>query len=174
VNRVLAVDKWLRKGFRILVTEPVMRRSVGAGKSHGKLGFVALNYPPQRWYYLLRNEVSLVREYLLPEPHWAVVTVISRIQKTIAMVLFEDRRLAKPRYAATGFTDGVLGRFTQPSCLSTRQATSEEQPPQPGGLPALTTPSHSGTELQVSVTVDSKSRRGNGGQRRSCASAWLW
>jgi rhamnosyltransferase len=102
------------KGFRILATgRPVMRHTVGTGKSHGRFGFITLNHPPQRWYYLIRNEMSLVREYVVREPHWAFITVVSRIQRTLAMVLFEEDRFAKLRYAAAGFVDGVLGRFGQ-------------------------------------------------------------
>lgn len=101
------------KGFRIVATgRAVMRHSVGTGKTHGRLlGVVSLNHPPQRWYYFLRNEVGLIREYCLREPHWALVTFVSRARKTLAMMILEKDRLAKLRYAAAGFADGVRGRY---------------------------------------------------------------
>jgi rhamnosyltransferase len=101
------------KGFRVLATKlPLMQHAVGVGSIHGKLGLITYNHSPERWYYMLRNEVSLVRRYLWREPRWALVTVTCRLRSLLLMLLLESHRIAKLRNAAIGFLDGAQGRFT--------------------------------------------------------------
>jgi rhamnosyltransferase len=100
-----------REGFAVLATRrPVMRHTVGRGRRH-RLGIITHDHSPERWYYMLRNEVALVRDYLWREPRWTAITIHSRIRSLVFMLVFEAERGAKLRRAAAGFRDGLAGRF---------------------------------------------------------------
>ncbi len=68
-------------------------------------------HPPQRWYYIARNRIPMLREYGLRVPHWLVYELVATVYTTLRMLLFEDRRLAKLRAIACGTLDGILGRM---------------------------------------------------------------
>jgi rhamnosyltransferase len=103
------------RGFHVLATRrAVMRHTVGAARVHAPTGLVTRNAAPERWYFMVRNEVILIRDYLFREPHWAFVAAISRLQALLVMLCFEDRRLAKLRFAGRGLVDGIRGRFLGP------------------------------------------------------------
>jgi len=102
-----------KMGYRVISTcKPVMLHSVGATTIHRLLWKKpgTSNHAPFRRYYMTRNHVILIKEYLAVEPRWVFDTVHWRLKSLVLMCLFEDRRLEKIRYVLKGFFHGVLGR----------------------------------------------------------------
>jgi len=101
-------------GFKVvLAREPLMQHAIGAATLH-KLPWKMTgtsNHAPARRYYMTRNHLVLVREYLRKEPVWAFSTLYSRLKSTVLMCLFEKDRVCKLKYTATGAFDGVLSKF---------------------------------------------------------------
>jgi len=101
-------------GFKVvLAREPLMQHTIGVATMH-KLPWKTTgtsNHSPARRYYMTRNHLVLVREYLRNEPVWAFSTLYSRLKSTVLMCLFEKDRVCKLKYTATGAFDGVLSKF---------------------------------------------------------------
>lgn len=101
-------------GFKVvLAREPLMQHTIGAATLH-KLPWKTTgtsNHSPARRYYMTRNHLVLVREYLPQEPVWAFSTLYSRLKSTVLMCLFEKDRVCKLKYTAIGAFDGMLSKF---------------------------------------------------------------
>jgi len=102
------------RGFKIvLACRPLMQHTIGATSMH-RLPWKSTgtsNHSPVRRYYMTRNHIALVREYLRSEPKWALATLYSRLKSTILMCLFEGNRFRKLSYTAIGVLDGLLSNF---------------------------------------------------------------
>ena len=101
-------------GFKIVeILEPIMTHSIGNPKPIRLLWLKGRtsNHRPWRWYYMVRNNVVLVREYFWRDPMWALLATLSCIQGFALALLFEKARLLKVKYAMLGFCDGLAGRF---------------------------------------------------------------
>lgn len=102
------------RGFKIILArKPVMEHSIGATTMH-KLRWKTTgtsNHAAIRRYYMTRNHLVLVREYLQREPMWALSTLYSRLKSTILMCLFEENRPRKLGYTAMGVIDGLSSNF---------------------------------------------------------------
>src|SRR6267154_990094 len=101
-------------GFRIVMTrKPVMDHALGASTMHTlpwkRTG--TSNHLPVRRYYMTRNHIVLVREYLRKEPVWAISTLYSRLKSTILICLFEKNKFRKLGFTAMGIFDGILSNF---------------------------------------------------------------
>ncbi len=99
-----------RKGYRVISTcRPVMLHSVGASTLHRLLWkrTGVTNHSPFRRYYMTRNHLILMREYLLVEPRWVFDTAYSRMKGLVLMCLFERERPAKIRNVLMGFLHGI-------------------------------------------------------------------
>lgn len=97
----------------IKVTTPVMQHRIGNPQCH-QLPWAkreSSHHCAWRWYYMNRNHAFLVREYLWKEPVWVLKAVYSRIRLTTLMLLWEESRLSKLKYALIGLFDGAMGRF---------------------------------------------------------------
>ena len=99
------------RGFKVvLARRPLMKHPIGATTMHSlfwkRTG--TSNHLSVRRYYMTRNHVVLVREYLRKEPRWALATLYSRLKSTILMCLFEENRFSKLGYTAMGFLDGLF------------------------------------------------------------------
>ncbi|MHB8615349.1 MAG: glycosyltransferase family 2 protein [Candidatus Acidiferrales bacterium] len=101
-------------GFKVVLARaPLMQHTIGAATMH-KLPWKTTgtsNHSPTRRYYMTRNHLVLVREYLRKEPVWAFSTLYSRLKSTVLMCLFEKDRVYKLKYTATGAFDGVFSKF---------------------------------------------------------------
>ena len=69
------------------------------------------NHAPLRRYYMTRNRVVLLREYLFKEPAWVLRTAFAHLKSTILLCLFEQNKLPKLRYTAIGLLDGIFCNF---------------------------------------------------------------
>jgi rhamnosyltransferase len=101
-------------GFRIIVTrKPLMDHALGATTMH-RLPWKRTgtsNHLPVRRYYMTRNLIVLVREYLRKEPVWAMSTLYSRLKSTILICLFEKNKFRKLGFTAIGIIDGLFSNF---------------------------------------------------------------
>ena len=100
-----------RRGYKVISTcRPVMLHSVGAATLHRLLWkrTGTTNHSPFRRYYMTRNHIILIREYLAAEPKWVYDTAYSRIKSLVLMCLFEKQRPAKIRNVLRGFFHGVF------------------------------------------------------------------
>lgn len=91
----------LRKnGFKIIVAcQAQMKHSVGEGaKMRSFFGrkFLVTNHSPERCYYMTRNGLILVKEYLFREPHWALRRIVWYFfVKPGLIIFFEGNKLQK-------------------------------------------------------------------------------
>jgi rhamnosyltransferase len=101
-------------GFEIIeVTQPVMQHFIGHATAH-RLLFAETetsNHAPWRWYYMTRNHMALVREYLWKDPAWVLKAVDKRIRRILLMLFFEKSRIMKMKYLTIGLYDDIRGRF---------------------------------------------------------------
>lgn len=102
------------KGFEILeILEPIMTHSIGNPKPvplpwlRGRTA----NHQPWRWYYMIRNNVVLIREYFWREPLWAVQAAFSQFYALTLALLFDNARRLRLKYAILGLCDGLSRRF---------------------------------------------------------------
>jgi rhamnosyltransferase len=104
------------RGFRIvLALKPLMEHSIGATSIH-RLPWKTTgtsNHPPLRRYYMARNHLTLLREYVFTEPAWVCSSLYSFLKSTILMCLFEEEKMPKLKYSATGVVEGLFSTFTR-------------------------------------------------------------
>jgi rhamnosyltransferase len=108
------------KGYKVmLIKEPLMRHNIGAAGPHRILGrtTASSNHSPARRYFMMRNNVVVIREYIFIDPVWATASVIIRLKSLILMCLFENQRLLKAKYTLLGLIDGLFNKFGRPICL---------------------------------------------------------
>lgn len=96
-------------GYRVLLAvAPLLEHAMGNRRiERPVLGLPVLthNYPPFRWYYIVRNRVGVALEYAREEPAWAAAR-IARLGLTLAVTLaFEPGRREKARCMALGAWD---------------------------------------------------------------------
>lgn len=99
------------KGYKILLTrKETMKHSFGAATMHKFLWRRAgtSNHSPIRRYYMTRNHIVLIKEYLTKEPGWVIDTVITRFKSLILMVLFEKKRFIKLKAMLKGLIHGLF------------------------------------------------------------------
>ncbi|HWY43215.1 MAG TPA: glycosyltransferase family 2 protein [Candidatus Sulfotelmatobacter sp.] len=97
-------------GFRIIVTrKPLMDHALGATTMHRLLWkrTGTSNHLPVRRYYMARNHVVLMREYIFREPLWVLRMVYSLLKSGILFLLFEQNRILKLKCSAMGLFDGL-------------------------------------------------------------------
>jgi len=102
------------RGLRIIIAcKPLLEHSIGAVTWH-KLPWKMTgtsNHSPIRRYYMTRNRLVLVREYLLKEPAWTLTVLYWHLKSTILMCLFEKDVMTKLWYTALGVVDGAASNF---------------------------------------------------------------
>ena len=107
-----------KKGYLVLINKSaLMEHTIGAESLHKflwrKTG--TSNHSPLRRYYMMRNHLYLVQEYLGVETVWVLKTVYSRMKMMILMLLFEDNRWVKLKHCLVGIQHGfkkILGKKT--------------------------------------------------------------
>jgi len=93
------------KGYRVVVArEALMEHSLGVFARTKVLGkpIAYSEQAPARKYYRTRNQLVLIREYLVREPRWALDLVRCLSRDTARMLLFERSRLRKTAAVALG------------------------------------------------------------------------
>ncbi len=103
------------RGLRIIKTrKPLMSHAIGAYTQHRLFGKQkwTTNHPPDRRYYISRNDTVMLREYgNYPLGLWWLKSLRRRLQLCKRIVLYEDRKAAKVMAVAQGWWDGVFGNM---------------------------------------------------------------
>ncbi len=103
-------------GFKVIVTrKPTMEHQIGRTIMHRVLWRVSgtSNHPPSRRYFMARNRIVLMREYLFKEPTWAMKVVYSHLKSTILCCLFEQSKWQKLKYTGLGVFDGISSNYSR-------------------------------------------------------------
>lgn len=102
------------RGYRIIqAREVAMSHALGDSRIHhtpwGET--VTTHHSPQRRYYMVRNHLTLAREYALREPRWVLGSLAARLATESKVLLLESGRGRKVAAIARGLVDGLRGRL---------------------------------------------------------------
>jgi rhamnosyltransferase len=102
------------RGYRVLLTlEPLLVHSMGNRKLKRVLPGVAVetvNYAPFRWYFMVRNRLTVVKEYARREPIWALARAARLAIQCATTLALETNRLEKARCIGLGAIDFATKR----------------------------------------------------------------
>ena len=101
-------------GYRIAVAcKAVLHHRLGARRHASLVGldFYPTFHSPERWYYMGRNRIPMIRMYAWRFPHWFTYEAVASIHGFLRMLAFEDRRREKLIAVWKGTIDGLLGRL---------------------------------------------------------------
>jgi rhamnosyltransferase len=104
----------LSQGYKIIVACQARIDHVLGRRRKVKLGrfaFYPTFHPPDRWYYMSRNRIPMIRMYAVHFPHWFIYEVVATAFNFLRMMLTEDQRLSKLRAVWQGTLDGLRGRM---------------------------------------------------------------
>jgi rhamnosyltransferase len=101
------------RGFHVVLsTKPVMQHGIGYLTEHRllwkKVG--TSNHDAKRQYFMSRNSVILLKEYLTTEPRWMLGYLWDWLKSIVVVCLFEDGRASKMTNIFRGCWDGLSGR----------------------------------------------------------------
>jgi rhamnosyltransferase len=68
-------------------------------------------HSPQRWYFIGRNRIPMLRRYALRFPHWLLYELVASFYVLVKMLLFETQRGPKLHALLLGTLDGIRGRM---------------------------------------------------------------
>jgi rhamnosyltransferase len=100
-------------GYRVVLTrEPLMTHQTGSSRllSVGGREVIALNYPPWRSYYIVRNGLVIAKEHWRDDPRWALRRAHVVLKRIVVTLCFEEERALKLKYILQGVGDGLRGR----------------------------------------------------------------
>lgn len=100
-------------GFRVMIThKPLMEHSIGDATEHRFPWQTPLtyNHSPLRQYFIARNTIMLVHEYILKEPKWILAELWIRAKSILKLCFFEKERSSKLQHIFRGIRDGILRR----------------------------------------------------------------
>lgn len=103
-----------KHGFQILIScLPVMRHSIGVHvENAGWLRrFLSFNHSPVRKYFIARNTVVTVKEYMLQEPTWSLRQAWRLLSDFASILIFESEKLEKATAFMVGIVHGVAGKM---------------------------------------------------------------
>jgi rhamnosyltransferase len=101
-------------GYQVVMSiKPLMVHSIGAKTIHRIAGLTVCttNHTAKRRYFMVRNSVTLMREYLFREPKWVVATFCGLLLDAVVVALVEEDKLAKMRGMVVGAWHGLVGRL---------------------------------------------------------------
>ncbi len=104
------------KGYRIIrINDQMMSHHIGSATIH-RLPWKmtgTTNHSPLRRYFMMRNNIIVVKKYFHRYPGWAVSSLFGRVKSTILMVLFEKQKKIKLKFSIMGIFDGILGKVNR-------------------------------------------------------------
>lgn len=102
-------------GFRVIETrQPLMSHTVGSPTSHRVFGSPTwtTNHPPDRRYYIARNNTVLLREYRKPgRGPWVVKSIVRCLRLCRRIAFFERDKGSKIFAVWQGWWDAMRGRM---------------------------------------------------------------
>ncbi len=99
------------KGFAVLLTKKVlMLHSIGKITMHKIFGRTVgtTNHIPMRQYYMVRNNIAVIRKYRRKNPEWSRKMISSIIKGFILVILFEEKKITKAGLMLKGFAEGLF------------------------------------------------------------------
>jgi rhamnosyltransferase len=103
------------RGYRVLkTTKPLMAHRIGAPTRHSALGKPkwTTNHPPDRRYYIARNDTVMLREYGgYAFGSWAWKSLVRRLRTCKLILYYEHSKARKIAAVSAGWWDGVRGRM---------------------------------------------------------------
>ncbi|MEW5056825.1 MAG: glycosyltransferase [Cycloclasticus sp.] len=98
-------------GFSVAIsTKVLMSHTIGSTESK-KCRWLAFDHPPIRKYYMVRNTLGTVREYLIREPLWAIRQIFRLLVEFLSILLFECNKKAKILAFCKGVIDAISNRM---------------------------------------------------------------
>jgi rhamnosyltransferase len=104
----------LRKGYKIVVAcRAHLDHRLGNRRrtQFGPLIFYPTFHSPERWFYLGRNRIPMIRAYGRRFPHWLLYDLVAGVYGLSRMLLFEDAKLKKLSAFLRGIYHGLQGRM---------------------------------------------------------------
>jgi rhamnosyltransferase len=102
------------KGYRVLLAlAPLLLHAMGNRRTERPLPGIAVqtvNYTPFRWYFIVKNRLTLVREYARSEPAWAAARAGRLVTQLATTLALEPGRVEKARCMGLGALDFATGR----------------------------------------------------------------
>jgi rhamnosyltransferase len=102
------------KGYRVLlVLAPSLVHAMGNRRVRKLLPGMqveTLNYPAFRWYFMVRNRLTLAQEYATQEPAWALARAGKLAARCALTLVLESQRMQKARCMALGAFDFLAKR----------------------------------------------------------------
>lgn len=98
------------KKYKIIIAlQPLMNHCIGedAAIHIPLLNLHTFDHSPFRRYYMTRNAIILVREYLFKDPAWAILRLIRVFGSIILMFFFKSNKLKKLKYVSLGMWDAL-------------------------------------------------------------------
>ncbi len=111
VDHEYCLRAW-RSGLRVLVDSEVdIEHSLGRRSSTSRAGitFSPTNYPPVRYYYMMRNRVFLYKKHGLRFPLYVLYDVAYVSLILLRVIFAEQNRRVKLRLMIAGASDGIGG-----------------------------------------------------------------
>lgn len=102
------------KGYRVITTvKPITIHSLGRTTMHSVLWKKTgtSNHSALRRYYMVRNNLVLIKEYIFKEPIWAYKTIVSLIKRMLLVILFEQDKVTKVKFMLRGLICGILNKM---------------------------------------------------------------
>jgi len=103
------------RGYRVIRTrKPLMSHAIGAPTAHRWLWMTksTSNHPPDRRYYMARNDTVMLREYgNYVGGTWALKSLRRSLRQCKRIVLYENMKASKIIAIAHGWWDGVRGHM---------------------------------------------------------------
>ncbi|HME41009.1 MAG TPA: glycosyltransferase family 2 protein [Steroidobacteraceae bacterium] len=103
------------RGYRVIRTrKALMSHAIGSPTAHRWLWMTksTSNHPPDRRYYMARNDTVMLREYgNYAAGIWALKSLRRCLRQSKRIVLYENMKASKIIAIAHGWWDGVRGRM---------------------------------------------------------------
>lgn len=77
----------------------------------GPLAFYPTYHSPERWFFLGRNRIPMIRTYGRRFPHWLLYDLVAGLYSVSRMLLYEDAKLRKLRAFLSGISHGMQGKM---------------------------------------------------------------
>lgn len=104
-----------KEGFKIIVAcRAQMAHSVGKMATMRKFiwkKFLVTNHPPERYYYMTRNDLILIKEYFFKEPYWMFRNLVWLFfVKPGLVLLYEKDKFQKIKSMFLGAIHAIINR----------------------------------------------------------------
>lgn len=103
-----------RAGYRIVAAcDAILVHRIGATRIRSLLGIpiIVTHHAPMRRYFVFRNSIIVMSEYVGVWPHWIIYHCLALGQVMLGVIVFERRKVATLRACCLGIYDGIRRRL---------------------------------------------------------------